>query len=139
MADRPDLHTAQHTNFDAGGYCNELVLDSDQTAAVCGFKIEFRDAVGLEAGDDAQAGHRPALAGLSPLPEAVVVGAEVWNAWVASASFAIATTSLERRGLDPKGLCADDVDTYRPMAEAALNAIGYFGPPAGFEGQNPST
>lgn len=37
MSDRPDLHTDDHENFDAGGYCNNLVLDADGTATDCGF------------------------------------------------------------------------------------------------------
>ena len=37
MSDRPDLHTASHEDFDAGGYCNNLVLDADGSATDCGF------------------------------------------------------------------------------------------------------
>lgn len=37
-ANRPDLHTPDHDQWDQGGYCNNLVLDDDGTATVCGYR-----------------------------------------------------------------------------------------------------
>jgi hypothetical protein len=36
--DRPDLHTAAHDDWDQGGYCNALVVDSDGCGTVCGYR-----------------------------------------------------------------------------------------------------
>lgn len=38
MSDRPDLHTDRHDAWDAGGFCNELVLDRDGSGTVCGYQ-----------------------------------------------------------------------------------------------------
>lgn len=37
---RPDLHTDAHDKWDAGGHCNELVVEEDGTANECGFVKE---------------------------------------------------------------------------------------------------
>lgn len=46
---RPDLHTPRHDNWDAGGYCNALVLDDEGCGEVCGYRkpdvvAAFREA-----------------------------------------------------------------------------------------------
>lgn len=62
MSDRPELHTADHDQWDQGGYCNNLVIDHDsETATVCGYRqprtpvaptVEYaRDAFSEEARD----------------------------------------------------------------------------------------
>ncbi|WP_311245367.1 MULTISPECIES: hypothetical protein [unclassified Microbacterium] len=39
MTDRPEMHTPAHSEWDQGGYCNELVLDHDgETATTCGYR-----------------------------------------------------------------------------------------------------
>lgn len=35
---RPDLHTPEHTMWDQGGYCNDLVADEDGCGEVCGYQ-----------------------------------------------------------------------------------------------------
>lgn len=35
---RPDLHTPDHTMWDQGGYCNNLVTDEDGCGEVCGYQ-----------------------------------------------------------------------------------------------------
>lgn len=37
-ADRPDLHTAAHDDWDQGGYCNALVVDRDGCGTICGYR-----------------------------------------------------------------------------------------------------
>lgn len=39
MTNRPEMHTADHDQWDQGGYCNSLVIDHDgETATVCGYR-----------------------------------------------------------------------------------------------------
>lgn len=38
MSNRPDLHTADHDQWDQGGYCNNLVTDTDGCGTVCGYR-----------------------------------------------------------------------------------------------------
>lgn len=37
-ATRHDLHRPDHDQWDQGGYCNNLVVDDDGTATVCGYR-----------------------------------------------------------------------------------------------------
>lgn len=38
IEDYPFPHTQDHDNWDAGGYCNALVVDADGSATECGWR-----------------------------------------------------------------------------------------------------